>query len=460
MNVSNLNSSFRRLIMQSASQKPPVKEIPNEPAESDNGQGQGFISQAQDINQVAKSFSSISDLLKPNLDNMSMQQLTDRAEILRFNILNPKFRGESIPSLRQQLSEVYDVLERHSLEELEHFLGTVDASADNTLTRSELKLMSGNPVLSEDTRLAATFLLGYETRLEALDLAGSSADESGVSISMNDIHARQLQLNADINNHLEPTYSGDGSYTLPKIDSRPVNNITQHESPPRGQALYDTQQDAVEQAIRTGEDVGFTNSNGDELVIKVMPVNGGTNGNYTVSIDGHTVSVSSEIGIGSTIVGIANMIEFGSSMGVPKGVRQFPDALVFKKDIGPEVQITTKDGDRVFNAGARYTREHQLIYFSAEQRIHDAELYYHEIGHGLGLDINSDIFARLFQSLFNSDKPIAPPNSQVDSNPFGWQKIHDTASADNNLVSNYASSHPKESFAEAFACPKLHTKPA
>jgi len=209
--------------------------------------------------------------------------------------------------------------------------------------------------------------------------------------------------------------------------------------------------------MRTGEEVNFINSKGESISIKVIPVNDDANGNYNVTIDGHTVSVSSEIGISSTIAGITNMIEFGSAMGMPEGVRQFPDALVIKKDVGPEVRVKTKDGETVFNAGARYTSDHQLIFYGSEQWIHDAELYYHEIGHGLGRDINSDLLGRLHRALNNSDKPITAPSSMVDANPYGWQKIHDAAAADNNLVSNYASSSPNESFAEAFAA-YIHAK--
>jgi len=229
----------------------------------------------------------------------------------------------------------------------------------------------------------------------------------------------------DIRNRFEPTHSGDGSYTVPKRNNQPINDITQLESPPRGQAVFNVQQDTVEQAMRTGEEVNFINSKGESISIKVIPVNDDANGNYNVTIDGHTVSVSSEIGISSTIAGITNMIEFGSAMGMPEGVRQFPDALVIKKDVGPEVRVKTKDGETVFNAGARYTSDHQLIFYGSEQWIHDAELYYHEIGHGLGRDINSDLLGRLHRALNNSDKPITAPSSMVDANPYGWQKIHD-----------------------------------
>jgi len=240
MNVFQLNSSIRRLNRQNISQKSttttdvdipasefrpnfkanefkPNKEHPEKrhrPVDTDLSQSHGFIFQERDINRITKPFSSLSGLLRPNLHNMSMQQLTDKAELVRFSILNPKLSTDSIPSLRQQLSAVYDVLEHRALEELKQFLVTADASADNTLSRSELELLSANPALSEDTRLAASFLLGYKSRLKALDLPGSSKDEPDVNISVSDIQDGKPQMIADSHSHPLPTYRDDDEVEL------------------------------------------------------------------------------------------------------------------------------------------------------------------------------------------------------------------------------------------------------
>ncbi len=73
-------------------------------------------------------------------------------------------------------------------------------------------------------------------------------------------------------------------------------SISRLESPQRDQALFDSQQDAVEQSLRTGEEVEFENSNGDIIAVKVETLSSGSNGNYTVHVGDQSFSVDSEIG--------------------------------------------------------------------------------------------------------------------------------------------------------------------
>jgi len=378
---------------------------------------------------------------RPPVTSMSIQDLDAEAKSIRIQIALVSATGGDTSALWQRLSDVNNELERRALDELETYMVETDVNGDSILTRDELlqlQSQASQPPTALD--IAVNFYLNNPERFAALDVAGTVQD---AKIGLADIHARQLQINADVDN-VDAT-GGTNTYNAPTPGGSTPATIYNY--PPRDQGVYDNQQDAIEEAMRTGEPVSFVNSQGEILTVSVLPSVLEARGRYEVVINGKSMYVTSEISLEDTIAGIANVVEFGSTMGVQEGIRQYPDHLVFKK--GPRA-----DNPLI---GADYDNNHEMVFYHGNQYIDEQGLYYHEIAHGINHDFNTPENTGTSLS-YEEQPPTAGSFGYVPAwLPPGWPEVYAQAVANGNLVSNYAGESPSEAFAEAYAA-YMHAK--
>jgi len=323
-------------------------------------------------------------------------------------------------------------VENDALEFLEEYLVEKESDGDNVLSLKDLEEIaeSGD---SAELRAAAQYFVDNKDAREALDSANNPENSFNEKFGIGDIHARRLELSNDIANLNEVQHPDDGRYTLPHEDSTHVT--TGAATPEIGQAAYDQQQNAIEEALRTGESVEFRNSDGDIVEVKIEKQSGRKSADYKVTVDGNSsFDVRSEIGIGDTIAGLTTVINSGSTLNVSEGIRTYPDELKFLKDQKSSGGIGGLFEEKK-TTPADYTSGHTMRFYRGDTFIQDQSLYNHEIAHGIGRDLDD-----------------ASWSLSRDASPAGWGEVMKAAQAeDKDSITNYAGESDAENFAEAFS---------
>lgn len=353
-------------------------------------------------------------------EQFSTEVLNERVEELNAEIdagLPPTERTER----QTELNRINNELEHRSLDALENHLVETENTSDNVLTNRDIERLAKDSTAPEEVQQAAQFYLDNPDRFRQL---ATQTGKDSFNVTIGDIHTRQLDVNVNIDHNEAPLIEGDGSYTLPDGDE----SVFKSETPQRDQITYRRQQNAIEAAIRTGDEVEFVNSDGQAIPVSVEKVDGpDDSAYYEVTVGDESFSVESEIGIADTISGISNIIEFGSTIGTADGIRQFPDSVRYLK--------APKTSSSGANRLATYSSDHRLTFNNGNAYIEDAELYFHELGHGIGNDLDGDV-----------------EGEPVDASPAGWADIHNELAKDpDNFLSDYSNTNDRESFAEAFA---------
>jgi len=354
-------------------------------------------------------------------------ELHAKAESLQASLDGP-YHHHDAADKRNQLDAVNLELEQLSLTVLEEHLLETATDDDKFVSKDELYDLANDGTATDEVQQAAQFFIDNNDLLRKLDVADDHRWFSRVDdkVSLGDIQARQRDVNGNFDTVDEPKLQGDGRYELP--DGTAGNITTSLEAPRRDQAFLDAQQDAIEESIRTGESVEFLNSNGEIIQVRVELDSTGVSSKYKVHVDGHSFELESEIGQVDTIAGVADIVEFGSTMGVPEGIRQYPDSVLFDRD-------AHKDNWR-----ASYGENHRMTFFEGTDYLQSRERYHHEIAHGIGRDLHDD-------------KEVSKVDDEDirESSPEDWHAIDDEIGKNNGHVSGYADFNESEGFAEAFA---------
>jgi len=298
------------------------------------------------------------------------------------------------------------------------------------MSLDELRALAANPSAATEVRASAQYLLDKPSVLNSVMMAASrqppstTAGDPGItdnSISLADIQASRLQA-GNLPNQIEQNISAPGgSYSVPDKDDNGIPSTANN--PGKGQLLFNSQQEAVEQAIKTGESVEFVNQDGETIKLVIIQLNGPGGASYHVSLNGGEdhVRVDSEWSTEDTISGIANIIDWGSTFGAAESVPSFPQSVIFASrnhdpDPNAPQASVVGDGDMIFFGGESLNRV----------------VYNHEQAHVIGIELSTR------QTHY--------------ATPEGWAEVVNEA-AENGIhrVSQYAYRSPAESFAESVA---------
>jgi len=323
-----------------------------------------------------------------------------------------------------KLGLVRHKLEQEVIKTLESALINSPLGDDGSLSRQDLQtLASGNKLVSKDVQMAAQYMLDNPAKLDELEgpdisfsVFGHDFTIADDSISLHDTHTRLDEM-GDADNNLEnPDWPFSTGYNPPSDTY--LDNTYYTDTPNLNPTVYSNQQDAVAEAIRTGETVAFTNSDGKIIGVTIerLPSSDPKTVTYQVKMsDGEKFTVDSQIGTADTIESIANVIEWGSTSNFAEGISRFPDHINFYSDPGPAWASFNPTGNTMnFWDGTKYI---------------DEENYYHEVAHRIGYELNSDRFV-----------------------PDGYEDVMTAAKADGiTAVSNYANASVAQDFSESVA---------
>lgn len=331
-----------------------------------------------------------------------VQLLSARAEL----------RQESLKIIEDELQNLNDTSRPDSDSPYSSF-------ATTTLSRADLELLAKGPK-DDPLTIAARNLLSDSDSFSGI--AGADG-----TISLGDIQTARIAAENDVENAAEQAHGADGVYEVP--DGTDFTIGAEAHQPEIGQEAFDAQQDAIEQAIRTGEEVSFVNGAGETVMVTVTPLENGGSASYSVQVreysirdSGHrqvdtsSFTLNSEIGTEETITALANIIDWGSSLDtVGAKVPDFPGTI----DLRQEWDST---------AAASYDGPiDTMTFFNGTANINKST-YIHELGHAIGWALGET------GSVF--------PYSPVD-----WEDVISSASGS---VSEYAP-NPQEEFSEALA---------
>jgi len=167
--------------------------------------------------------------------------------------------------------------------------------------------------------------------------------------------------------------------------------------------------------LRTGESVDFVNANGDTEHIEIERQSGNAAGENRVTVNGeHSFDVKSEIAIDDTIAGLTMVINAGTTLDVAEGIRQFPNEIEFLKD----------EKSSNADAAADYNSDHRMRFFRGDELIQNQNIYNHEIGHGIGWDLDDAVWG-----------------PSRDYSPAGWPDVVAAARADGTDTITVYSEH-------------------
>lgn len=376
----------------------------------------------------------IFDVLKPPVVQLTEQEAQLEEQLAAATSLPEKLK------LTAQLISVRSELKQEALKELEQFMVSEQTDEDfpspfvhesgeytgkDEMSVDELKAIAADPTAPAGLRASAQYLLDNPKVLQSVQTADSKqstiSEALGItdgSISLGDIQASRLEA-GDIPNQTEQNISAPGgSYNL--TDSSDSLVTIGANNPGKGQKLFDSQQQAVEEAIKTGEPTAFVNQNGDTVMVEITRLNGTGGASYEIKLDdGTSFRVDSEWGTEDTIGGIANVIDWGTTLDVAEGLESFPEAVQFLA------------GNKRGTAHAQADQVEDVMTFFGEHNLHRIT-YNHEQAHFIG-------------------NALATDQSGQNVTPDGWQEVLDNAAADGiGPVSAYVT-NPGEEFAEAVA---------
>ncbi len=291
--------------------------------------------------------------------------------------------------------------------------------ADTSLTRADLESFAAGPKDAPLTIAAQNLLNDADSFSE---IAGADG-----AISLGDIQSARITAEKDFENAAEQEHGANGVYEVPDGTDATIGSAAHQ--PEIGQAAFDTQQDAIEQAIRTGEEVSFVNGAGETVRVTVTPqVNGGS-ASYTVQVrefsdagfgrirvETSSFTLNSEIGTEETITALANIVDWGSSLEtVGANVPDFPGIINLRQERDP-------------SAAASYSGPTDTMNFFNGTANINKSTYIHEMGHAIGY-------------------ALAESGATFQYSPAGWE---DVLAGANGSVSEYVL-NPQEEFSEALA---------
>jgi len=344
--------------------------------------------------------------------------------------------GRDSAFLASHLAQARDELRQESLKVIENELierndtprpvgEAYESLGDVSLSEDDLKALAAGPE-DDPVAIAARTILEQEGGFESI-ARGKSV------ISLGDIQRARLDAQADFENLAEPDDGIEDDYEPPAasgIESgRPGFTISSTANQPEvGQVAFDAQQDAIEQAIQTGEEVSFVNGTGQSVYVTVTPVDGYGFGpaSYTVQVrEGDktdTIRIDSELSTEDTIAAIANIVDWGSSLEtVGPDVPTFPKRIEFR-------------AERDHRAAASYTNSlGRMTFFNGLENV-NFSTYVHEQAHVIGY------------ALHDPD----PASDDFHSTPEGWEEVIEGSASPS--PSDYGpDSNTGEDFAESVA---------
>lgn len=364
-------------------------------------------------------------------------RLTEQEAQLEEQLTNATSSAEKV-KLSLQLLSVRNELKQEVLKELEQFMVgeqtdesyvLVSESGEHTgkdeMSVNELKAIAADPSAPAGLRASAQYLLDNPKFLKSVQAADShqssifgALEFSDGSISLGDVQASRIEA-GNIPNQTEQNISAPGGdFNL--TDSGDFTVSAGANNPGKGQALFDSQQQAVEEAIKTGEPTAFVSKNGETITVEVTRLDGSGGASYEIKLDdGSSFRIDSEWSTEDTIGGIANVIDWGITLGTAEGVAAFPEAVQFLA------------GNKRPGAAAQADQVEDVMTFFGEGTLNQIT-YNHEQGHFIG-------------------NTLATDQSGQNVTPDGWQDVLDNAAADGiGPVSAYVD-NPGEEFAEAVA---------
>ena len=300
-----------------------------------------------------------------------------------------------------------------------------EAVGTGQLSRTDLEAMAAGGE-NDPVAIAARTILNEPSGFESIAGEGITIPVIGFNgtltipafLTLNEIQAARLDAERDIGNATE-TNDGDSDYQVPTGDDAAINSTADEVE--IGQVAFDAQQDAIEESIRTGEEVEFVNSVGNSVGVTVTSIPGTTTASYSVEVregsETDTFTVNSEIGTENTIAGIANIVDWGSSLETAgPDVPAYPGTVNFRQESDPR-------------RGASASGSINTIDFYDGTANLTKTTYIHEMGHIIGYALND---ANTEDHRFS---------------PAGWGEVLDGAAGD---VSEYRVTSAEE-FSEALA---------
>lgn len=367
--------------------------------------------------------------------------IQDRIEQLEANLEmagspeEHKFIGAQLNAARQELkAESLRLIEN----ELRDRNDTPRADGDaprgpvgtGTMTRADFEALAAGDE-NDPLAIAARTILNEPNGFESiagedttvnfrLPFVGSTSFTVPATMTLGEIQAARLDAEKDIENVAEKD-DGDADYEVPEGDDFTIGSTANEVE--IGQAAFDAQQDAIEESIRTGEEVEFVNSVGDTVGVTVTPNPGSGNdtASYSVQVrEGSrtdTFNVDSEIGTENTIASIANIVDWGSSLAVAgPNVPAYPTVVQLRQERDPVAAAS------VFGSTGT------MLFYNGTANINRAT-YVHEMGHIIGYALND------------------ASTEEWRFSPAGWEEVLAGAEGD---VSQYLL-NPQEEFSEALA---------
>ena len=301
-----------------------------------------------------------------------------------------------------------------------------DPIGADTLSRANLETMATGAE-DDPVAIAARTILNEPSGFESiagenitvdLGLGSGAVFEIPATISLDEIQAARFNAELYIDNVAE-TDDGGGDYEVPDGDDDTIGNTA--DDVEIGQIAFDAQQNAIEESIRTGEEVKFVNSTGNTVGVTVTATPGNGAASYSVVVregrETNTFTVNSEIGTENTMAGIANIVDWGSSLTTKNpGVPAYPGTVNFRQESDPEAAANVYGPDNV------------MTFFDGTSYINKTT-YIHELGHVIGYALHDN---------GSGDERYSPD---------GWEEVLDGAAGD---VSEYTD-NAQEQFSEALA---------
>jgi len=316
------------------------------------------------------------------------------------------------------------------------YLSDYEELADTSLTRADLQLLAAGPE-SDPRTIAAQTILAEDNGFE--NIAGGDS-----AISLGDIQMARLNVESNVEEVAEPDDGLVENYTPPEpLGAAPGEDgytiSSTANQPEVGQEAFDAQQNAIEQAIKTGEEVSFVNGNGETVHVTVTPLQGNGAASYSVQVRENdrtsTVEINSELGTEDTIASIAKIVDWGSSLDT-KGphIPNFPEVINFRMEYEESAAASYAD---------RYEDQPGTMNFFNGTTNINYSTYNHEQAHAIGY------------ALHDPD----PANDDYHSTPQGWEDVIAGSSSSSPSVSDYGpNSNSGEDFAESVAAYMLASK--
>lgn len=272
-----------------------------------------------------------------------------------------------------------------------------------------------------DIQDSANYLQDHEDLRGSIDNANDEGSGPDGDITRSDLSRFLFDRQED---QLRDGRLNPGQAAAPR-DDYPEVPYTDERTP----EVIQAEEQAVLEAVNSGQPVQFTNGNGqtEELSI-TQQQNSGNNTVYEIKgADGHTIRIESELGAGDNRIALARLADYYTQ--IPPELRDSVGLIQLMKN--------TKD-----NVAADFNEDGSRIRFFDGLDNLNEEVFDHEFGHGVGYQVDgkgNGFFDKVGGLFGGRDGAGAPA---------GWQ---DVIESDGGRPSDYSRTSYKEDFAESFA---------